>query len=218
MVIEVLGAVLGMRAALAAAGALLLALIAIPAASAQMVATLDLQVKAPTDPVGAEGAKVSFHLTRICPNQLAMMPDEVVRLEVQGAPGSVIDGPESVILPSHPCLSQSRDEADGEYLVKLPADAEPDTAFTYQVKAQPGSAGSPLTGMTGATEARFTLSSPPAPPASPEPVASNVTESDLGDAAAQAQKAAEDGEVMDVPAPSWLMAALAVGLAALRRR
>jgi hypothetical protein len=216
MVIVTLDAVRGMRAALLVA---LLLLLAAPAASAQMMANLDLQVKAPTEAVGAEGAQVVFKLTRICPNQVALMPDEVVRLDVQGPPGSVIDGPESVILPGHPCLGQSMDEATGEYLVKLPADAAPDGAFTYHIDAQPSSGGNPLTGMTAGTEARFTLTSPPAPPSPPlETFASNVTDSDLQAAAQQAEEIAQDPGVMDVPGPSWLVAILGIGLAALRRR
>lgn len=207
-----------MRTALVAA---LLLVLASPAANAQMHAALDVQVKAPTDAVGPEGAKVEVLVTRVCPHPAMYMPDQVVRLEIQGPPGSLVDGPESVLFYAHPCLQQSMDEAAASFLVKLPADAPPATALRYSLQAQP-TGGDPLLGYTDSAEADFQLVTPDAP--EPEADAQDlmdeagVTEEDVADAAQELEKASESGEVMDIPGASWLVAILGLGLAAMRRR
>lgn len=208
-----------MRTVLVAA---LLLVLAVPATNGQMpTAMLDLQVQTPPEAVGPEGAPVTVKLTRICANPAMYMPDQIVRLEIRGIPGSVVDGPESVLFAAHPCAVQSSDEQVASFIVKLPADAPPATAFTYQVQAEPQH-GDPVFGPPNSVEADFQLTSPAAP-AGPEVDDvvddANVTEEDLADAAESAHKAAsEGGAVMDVPAPSWLFAVLGIGLAALRRR
>jgi hypothetical protein len=206
-----------MRTALVAA---LLLLLAVPAATAQLSPTLDLQVKAPTTPVGPDGAEVLVTVTVVCSNPAMYVPDQVIRLEIRGPGTSIIDGPESVIFPARSCAFQSIDERLATYIVKLPADVGPSTAIQYSVQAEPAN-GDPLFGMPDSAEADFTLASPAAPPEpAPEPLVegTNITKEDLADATQAAEKAAQDQEVMDVPAPSWLFAALGIGLAAFRRR
>lgn len=207
-----------MRTVLVAA---LLLMLAIPAANAQLGnAILDLQVKAPTEPVGPEGAKVDVAIARVCPNPAMYLPEQIVRLEIKGLPGSIIDGPESVTFPARPCLQPASDEQFASFLVKLPAEAQPAMAFSYSLQADPAT-WDPVFGAPESQEADFQLLSPAAPqdPESDDVVDdANVTEDDLAAAAQDLETASESGEVMDVPAPSWLLAVAGIGLAALRRR
>lgn len=209
-----------MRTVLVAA---LILVLALPAANAQMAtAILDLQVKAPVDPVGPEGANVEVTIARVCQNTAVYLPDQIVRLDILSPPGSVIDGPESVTFTARPCLDPSPDERFASFVVKLPADAPPATALSYLIQAEPAHHDQ-VFGSPDSQEAEFQLVSPDAPEEPESDVEgpaedAGVTEDDLADAAEDLEKASENGEVMNVPGPSWLFAVVGLGLAALRRR
>lgn len=192
-----------------------LLLLCVPAANAQMTPTLDLQVDAPTDPVGPEGAKVVLTLRMVCPNQATVLPDQVIGIAFRGPAGSIYDGPESFMFSSHPCLAQTYDEQVGEYLVKLPADANGSTVFSYRVEAYPQGGYNPLTPPPNGAQAEFALASPPAPPA-PElaPLAEDCTET-LSEAA---EEAAADPKVANVPGLGWLAPLAGIAVALVRRR
>lgn len=194
----------------------LLLLMTVPVASAQMAPHLDLQVQAPIDPVGPEGAQVTVTVALVCPNQAMVLPDQMVALAIQGPPGSIYDGPESLRFASRPCLSQPVEEQVATYTIRVPTDANAST-FQYRIEAEPRGSYNGITQPPNSADVQFVLSTPPAPAvvadeAAPTP---DACVEPLADAA---QEAAADPAVANVPGLGWLAPLAGLAVALVRRR